>query len=96
MSERMRGRLSKAQEVTVVLVGDANVGKTALVTRFCEDIFIQVIRYFLNKYYFQYFFFYHKCGRIVSFSWALKKSVYKYVYAMNESLVLIYCYASSL
>ncbi len=50
MSERMRGRLSKAQEVTVVLVGDANVGKTALVTRFCEDIFIQVIRDFFNKY----------------------------------------------
>jgi GTPase SAR1 family protein len=42
MSERMRGRLSKAQEVTVVMVGDANVGKTALVTRFCEDIFIEV------------------------------------------------------
>ena len=42
MSERMRGRLSKPHEVTVVLVGDNNVGKTALVTRFCEDIFIQV------------------------------------------------------
>jgi len=45
----MRGRLSKAQEVTVVLVGDANVGKTALVTRFCEDIFIQVITYFFSN-----------------------------------------------
>jgi GTPase SAR1 family protein len=42
MSERMRGRLTKPHEVTVVLVGDANVGKTALVTRFCEDIFIEV------------------------------------------------------
>jgi GTPase SAR1 family protein len=64
----MRGRLSKAQEVTVVLVGDANVGKTALVTRFCEDIFIQVITYFLDEY--QLLICYHKRGRFVSFSWA--------------------------
>jgi GTPase SAR1 family protein len=46
MSERLRGRLTKPHEVTVVLVGDANVGKTALVTRFCEDIFIEVRRIF--------------------------------------------------
>lgn len=42
MSERMRGRVPRPEEVTVVLVGDCRVGKTALVTRFCEDIFIQV------------------------------------------------------
>ena len=42
MSERMRGRVTRPEEVTVVLVGDCRVGKTALVTRFCEDIFIQV------------------------------------------------------
>jgi len=31
----------RPHELTVVMVGDAGVGKTALATRFCEDIFIQ-------------------------------------------------------
>ena len=42
MSERLRGRVPRPHELTVVMVGDAGVGKTALATRFCEDIFIQV------------------------------------------------------
>ena len=33
---------SKPDEIVVVLVGDARVGKTCLATRFCEHIFIQV------------------------------------------------------
>ena len=49
MSERMRGRVPRPHEVRVVVVGDSGVGKTALVTRFCEDIFIQVFSASLNR-----------------------------------------------
>lgn len=43
------GRLTASQpdEIVVVLVGDARVGKTCLATRFCEHIFIQVCHFFL-------------------------------------------------
>lgn len=42
------GRLTASQpdEIVVVLVGDARVGKTCLATRFCEHIFIQVCNFF--------------------------------------------------
>ena len=47
------GRLtaSKPDEIVVVLVGDARVGKTCLATRFCEHIFIQVNN---KEHYFHY------------------------------------------
>ena len=45
----MRGRVPRPHELTVVMVGDAGVGKTALATRFCEDLFIQVRR-LLNQF----------------------------------------------
>jgi len=41
MSERLRGRLTRPHEVTVVTVGDCGVGKTALINRFCEDKFVE-------------------------------------------------------
>ena len=43
MAGRLRGRLARAPEVTVVTVGDAAVGKTALIQRFCNDTFPKVI-----------------------------------------------------
>ena len=42
MAGRLRGRVARAPEVTVVTVGDAAVGKTALIQRFCNDTFPQV------------------------------------------------------
>ena len=42
MAGRLRGRVARAPEVTVVTVGDTAVGKTALIQRFCNDTFPQV------------------------------------------------------
>ena len=44
MAGRLRGRVARAPEVTVVTVGDTAVGKTALIQRFCNDAFPQVRR----------------------------------------------------
>jgi len=41
MAGRLRGRVARAPEVTVVTVGDTAVGKTALIQRFCNDTFPQ-------------------------------------------------------
>jgi len=41
MSERLRGRVARPHELTVVTVGDSRVGKTALINRFCDDVFIE-------------------------------------------------------
>eukprot|EP00090_Calanus_glacialis_P006791 TRINITY_DN15292_c0_g1_i1.p1 TRINITY_DN15292_c0_g1~~TRINITY_DN15292_c0_g1_i1.p1 ORF type:complete len:431 (-),score=45.09 TRINITY_DN15292_c0_g1_i1:295-1587(-) len=41
MSERLRGRVARPHELTVVTVGDCKVGKTALINRFCDDVFIE-------------------------------------------------------
>ena len=42
MAARMRGRVARPIEVTVVTVGDSGVGKTALINRFCQDVFLPV------------------------------------------------------
>jgi len=41
MSDRLRGRVARPHELTVVTVGDCKVGKTALINRFCDDVFIE-------------------------------------------------------
>merc|ERR1711970_800759 len=40
-SDRLRGRVARPHELTVVTVGDSKVGKTALINRFCHDVFIE-------------------------------------------------------
>ena len=42
MCDRLRGRVARPHELTVVTVGDSKVGKTALINRFCDDVFIEV------------------------------------------------------
>ena len=34
--------MARPHELTVVTVGDSRVGKTALINRFCDDVFIEV------------------------------------------------------
>lgn len=41
MSDRMRPRIKRSHEVTVVTVGDSGVGKSSLITRFCKGVFDQ-------------------------------------------------------
>jgi len=41
MSERLWGCVSRPHQLTVVTVGDSKVGKTALINRFCHDVFIE-------------------------------------------------------
>ena len=50
MAGRLRGRVARAPEVTVVTVGDTAVGKTALIQRFCNDTFPQVILSLNHRY----------------------------------------------
>eukprot|EP00092_Neocalanus_flemingeri_P031390 GFUD01034094.1.p1 GENE.GFUD01034094.1~~GFUD01034094.1.p1 ORF type:complete len:431 (-),score=73.68 GFUD01034094.1:103-1395(-) len=41
MPDRLRGKMAKPHKLTVVTVGDCKVGKTALINRFCDDVFIE-------------------------------------------------------
>ena len=48
MSDRLRGRVARPHELTVVTVGDSKVGKTALINRFCDDVFIEVCEHLIR------------------------------------------------